>query len=343
MRAPLSAFDCAPSRCRYSGTSASGGGQRRPVLARMRQHAQRRADRPGHDGVDAQVRAAFPFVGKRRGERREARLGGGVGAPVGARVLAARVEREDDGSVRCRGKQRQRRSRQRHRRGDVDAQHLEPRVEGLVLDRAERAERGRRMHEPVQAAELRAERGRDVAEIVGRGRREIERQDRRLRLSGRDDLVVERLELAHDAPVQHDRRAARGAGERQRPAEPAGGAGDHDDAPRQIDGGRGTGRRKRHGAAGAAPEIGDRGGATAIIADAGGAEVRPRARAVCAARASHRIISDSPRGGIAQLGERLHGMQEVSGSIPLTSTTDSTAVSTSKRIAVAPGPHRLEA
>ena len=28
-----------------------------------------------------------------------------------------------------------------------------------------------------------------------------------------------------------------------------------------------------------------------------------------------------PFGGIAQLGERLHGMQEVSGSIPLTSTT----------------------
>ena len=28
----------------------------------------------------------------------------------------------------------------------------------------------------------------------------------------------------------------------------------------------------------------------------------------------------SGAGGIAQLGERLHGMQEVSGSIPLTST-----------------------
>jgi hypothetical protein len=28
----------------------------------------------------------------------------------------------------------------------------------------------------------------------------------------------------------------------------------------------------------------------------------------------------TPNGGIAQLGERLHGMQEVSGSIPLTST-----------------------
>ena len=31
--------------------------------------------------------------------------------------------------------------------------------------------------------------------------------------------------------------------------------------------------------------------------------------------------ADATRGGIAQLGERLHGMQEVSGSIPLTSTT----------------------
>ena len=31
-------------------------------------------------------------------------------------------------------------------------------------------------------------------------------------------------------------------------------------------------------------------------------------------------------GGIAQLGERLHGMQEVSGSIPLTSTSHPTNV-----------------
>ena len=29
-----------------------------------------------------------------------------------------------------------------------------------------------------------------------------------------------------------------------------------------------------------------------------------------------------PCGGIAQLGERLHGMQEVIGSIPFTSTTE---------------------
>ena len=32
------------------------------------------------------------------------------------------------------------------------------------------------------------------------------------------------------------------------------------------------------------------------------------------------LKNDSRCGGIAQLGERLHGMQEVSGSIPLIST-----------------------
>ena len=32
------------------------------------------------------------------------------------------------------------------------------------------------------------------------------------------------------------------------------------------------------------------------------------------------VYSSDSFGGIAQLGERLHGMQEVSGSIPLTST-----------------------
>ena len=47
-----------------------------------------------------------------------------------------------------------------------------------------------------------------------------------------------------------------------------------------------------------------------------------------------RIISASFAGGIAQLGERLHGMQEVSGSIPLISTSQATKVLR---------PHRLEA
>ena len=34
------------------------------------------------------------------------------------------------------------------------------------------------------------------------------------------------------------------------------------------------------------------------------------------------VYSSKLFGGIAQLGERLHGMQEVSGSIPLTSTKE---------------------
>ena len=41
----------------------------------------------------------------------------------------------------------------------------------------------------------------------------------------------------------------------------------------------------------------------------------------CASLTGDVIISERSRyGGIAQLGERLHGMQEVSGSIPLIST-----------------------
>ena len=38
-------------------------------------------------------------------------------------------------------------------------------------------------------------------------------------------------------------------------------------------------------------------------------------------KSSAQYNSPSFAGGIAQLGERLHGMQEVSGSIPLTSTS----------------------
>ena len=47
-------------------------------------------------------------------------------------------------------------------------------------------------------------------------------------MAGGDDLVVQRLELAHDAPVQHDGRALRRARARERRAEAAGGAGDED-------------------------------------------------------------------------------------------------------------------
>ena len=39
-------------------------------------------------------------------------------------------------------------------------------------------------------------------------------------------------------------------------------------------------------------------------------------------------------GGIAQLGERLHGMQEVSGSIPLTSTSEQKNATESYRVPI---------
>ena len=91
------------------------------------------------------------------------------------------------------------------------------------------------MHEPVEPAKLRADRTRHIVEIVGGCRGQVERQDRRLRMSGRHDLVVDRLQLAHDAPVQHDCGPARGAGEREGLAEPARSAGYHDHAAGQID------------------------------------------------------------------------------------------------------------
>lgn len=56
------------------------------------------------------------------------------------------------------------------------------------------------------------------------------------------------------------------------------------------------------------------------------------------------IYSGDLFGGIAQLGERLHGMQEVIGSIPFTSTKDSKSAPNSRHVVkVVCCPHRLEA
>ena len=57
-----------------------------------------------------------------------------------------------------------------------------------------------------------------------------------------------------------------------------------------------------------------------------------------------RYNSPLSRGGIAQLGERLHGMQEVSGSIPLTSTSQPRRWSRQyQAVTKSFSPHRLEA
>ncbi len=122
--------------------------------------------------------------------------------------------------------QRQQRARQAERREQIDPQRREPRIEGLMLDRTERAELHGGVHDRVDPPVLRLQRARDVGEVLGARRREVERQDRRLRVSGVDDLVVERFELAHDASVQHDGRALRRAGEREHSSQPAARAGD---------------------------------------------------------------------------------------------------------------------
>ena len=280
MRMPLSAFVCAPSRCRKSGTSASGRGS---------------ADRssPGWVSMRSGVRIG---PGTTASTRRFARLAHSsasvVASAASAAFAAAYAPQYARGSsprvssvktTQASGaadEQRQRRPRQRHRGDDIDPQHLLPHVGGLVLDRPQRAQKRRRMHEPVETAELRADRAGDVAEIVGGRRGQIQRQDRRLRVTGGDDLVVDRLELADDAPVQHDGRAARGARERERPAEAAGRTGDHDCAAGQVDvtgeggGGQGHGAREGFGS-------GTTAGATAMIDDQGDARpgvARPFAR-----------------------------------------------------------------
>jgi hypothetical protein len=99
-----------------------------------------------------------------------------------------------------------------------------------VLDRAERAQLHRRVHDGVDASVLRLQCTCDVSEILGPRRREIERQDGWLRISGGGDLVVQRFELAHDSPVQYHGRALGSAGEGEHASEAAARSGDEHDA-----------------------------------------------------------------------------------------------------------------
>ena len=104
-------------------------------------------------------------------------------------------------------------------------------------------------------------------------------------MPGRDDLVVERFELAHDAPVQHDGRAVRGAGERERPAEPAGRAGDEDHAAGER---VGCGARRRKGSG--IGEVRSR-----WRADNERRECRARPRMIADERAASRTCAACPR------------------------------------------------
>ena len=70
----------------------------------------------------------------------------------------------------------------------------------------------------------------DMFPFLGARHGKIERQDRRLGVSGGDDFVVERFELAHDSSVQHHGRALGGAGQRENAAQAASRARDEHDA-----------------------------------------------------------------------------------------------------------------
>jgi hypothetical protein len=99
-----------------------------------------------------------------------------------------------------------------------------------MLDRPERTEHRRGMHDCIEASQLRFECARHVREVVGARFRQIERQNDRFRMTSLLDLVVERFKLAHDASMQDNRGAGDGARERQRFAETTGRACNQNDA-----------------------------------------------------------------------------------------------------------------
>ncbi len=216
----------------------------------MGQHAQRRPDGSGYDGVDAESGSLLDFIGQRRRERRQTRLARAVSPPEGPGILRPAVEREHDGGVRRLGQQRQQRPRQCQCRRDIDAQHPVPGVERLVLGRSQRAQRRGDVDERIEPANLPAQRTGSAVELVGGGGCEVEWQDRRRRPAGGDDLVVQLLEPAHDAAVDDHRGAGRGAGQRQRAPQAAAGT-CYEDRPAGDGGCAGVGGcGSRHGGAG---------------------------------------------------------------------------------------------
>src|SRR6266545_6977566 len=104
-----------------------------------------------------------------------------------------------------------------------------------MLERPERAEKCRGVHERVETAQLSLKRSRDIAERVLTCGQEIERQDRRLRMTCTDNFVVQCFELSNNATMQYDGGAARRACECERTPEATGRAGNQHDAVGEID------------------------------------------------------------------------------------------------------------
>jgi len=195
----------------------------------MRLAAKRRTNRAGYDGIDAQRRPMLPLIGKFVGERGNRCFRHRIPTPIRARLLTSAVEREDHACIGCACKERHRDPGQSHRRGHVHAEKREPVVEGLMLERTKRAKQRGSVHQRVESSELRVERARDIREIGGFRTREVERENDGFGRVRRDDLVVERFELAHDATVDHHGSARSGTRERKSASYAAGSAGDEHD------------------------------------------------------------------------------------------------------------------
>ena len=122
---------------------------------------------PGTMPLTRRFGGVFPFVGKDRKQGGQTCLGDRIGAPERLRVLAARVQRENDAAFGRGAQQRQQRASQPERREQIDPQCREPGIEGLVLDRTERAQLHRGVHDRVDAPVLRLQRARDIGEVLG--------------------------------------------------------------------------------------------------------------------------------------------------------------------------------
>ena len=102
-----------------------------------------------------------------------------------------------------------------------------------MLDRRALAEHAGVVQQRVEPAELLLQRRRELLVFLGSGLLEVERQDRRPRMLGGDDRVVDRFELAHVASVQDHARAVRRCSLRDRLADAVARAGDENDSVAQ--------------------------------------------------------------------------------------------------------------
>ena len=220
-----------------------------------------------------------------------------------------------------------------------------------MLDRTERPQQNAAVCTMASSGRAALQCTGDIGEIGGLGLGEIQRQDRWLGMPRRDNLVVQRFELRTTRPCSTTVAPAAAHARASGAADAAAGAGDQNHAVGKIYaricrgvayGGIGMGGAKSHGNCGRmiAHKSKD---PRDLDARARAPRAEPRCAALHVAKRvmrglGARIIRFRRPGAIAQLGERLHGMQEVSGSIPLISTTSAPQVG-----AMQSCPYRLEA